>query len=107
MIRLVFRALYPNLTIAFARQNRYELHQVSSGFTLFCIVHHLSGPNMHALPDLLTEGRLPGIRVPPDRASHFYFHYATGFFQPEHSRQLDPWVRCFKTVSFKAITPAS
>jgi hypothetical protein len=66
MVRLVFRP-YTQSDDRFARQNRYEpppefpLASPCSG-----IVHHLSGPNMYALPLLRGRSEVdatgPGLR---------------------------------------------
>ncbi|RPD67615.1 hypothetical protein L226DRAFT_442214, partial [Lentinus tigrinus ALCF2SS1-7] len=61
-------------------QNRYEpppefpLASPYSG-----IVHHLSGPNKHALPRIRQRTSGPGVDALHDRGLNFHFHYALGF----------------------------
>ncbi|EGN91036.1 hypothetical protein SERLA73DRAFT_81370, partial [Serpula lacrymans var. lacrymans S7.3] len=70
----------PKFDDRFARQNRYEpppefpLASPYSG-----IVHHLSGPNIHALPQGRHKSSGPGVDALHDRGLNFHFHYALGF----------------------------
>ena len=97
----------PKFDDRFARQNRYApppefpLASCYSG-----IVHHLSGPNIHAQTQIFLQSIMIGRWCGPtpkgkpshlsDR-SHLYFHYAPRVCHPNartHVRLLGP---CFKT----------
>ena len=72
----------------FARQYRYELppeFPLASPYS--GIVHHLSGPNLYAQPQLVSR---TSVRVAlPDN----YFHFARGFATLVLAHKLDSLVR--------------
>ncbi|EIW51412.1 hypothetical protein TRAVEDRAFT_137427, partial [Trametes versicolor FP-101664 SS1] len=89
----------PKFDDRFARQNRYEpppefpLASPYSG-----IVHHLSGPNIHALPRILQKTSGPGVDALHDRGLNFHFHYALGFSTQTLAGMLDSLVRVSRRV---------
>ncbi|KDR65243.1 hypothetical protein GALMADRAFT_82103, partial [Galerina marginata CBS 339.88] len=89
----------PKFDDRFARQNRYEpppefpLASPYSG-----IVHHLSGPNIHALPRIRHKRSGPGVDAPHDRDLNFHFHYALGFSTQTLAGMLDSLVRVSRRV---------
>jgi len=103
MVRLVFRP-YTKFDDRFARQNRYEpppefpLASPYSG-----IVHHLSGPNIHALPQIFSQSARPGVSAPHDRDLNFCFHYAHEFNHPNTRRHVRILGPCFKTGRLKPL----
>ncbi|EMD30418.1 hypothetical protein CERSUDRAFT_61186, partial [Gelatoporia subvermispora B] len=90
----------PKFDDRFARQNRYEpppefpLASPYSG-----IVHHLSGPNMHALPQSRHRSSGPGVGALHDRGPNFHFHYALGFSTQTLAGKLDSLVRVSRRVA--------
>ena len=87
----------------FARQNRCEpppefpLASPYSG-----IVHHLSGPNIHALPRIRHKRSGPGVDAPP-KGSQLSLSLCVWVFHPNtcrHVRLLGP---CFKTGRLKPL----
>ncbi|EGF76344.1 hypothetical protein BATDEDRAFT_9655, partial [Batrachochytrium dendrobatidis JAM81] len=86
----------PKFDDRFARQNRYEpppefpLASPYSG-----IVHHLSGPNMYALAQLLLIGQWCYI-FPP-----FHFYFAFGFIHSNTCIYVGLLGPCFKTGRLK------
>ncbi|PCH40646.1 hypothetical protein WOLCODRAFT_86171, partial [Wolfiporia cocos MD-104 SS10] len=88
----------PKFDDRFARQNRYE---PPPGFPLASpysgIVHHLSGPNTHALPRGVERAR---ASVPPRSKgfSTFHFRYALGFSTQTLAGELDSLVRVSRRV---------
>ncbi len=89
----------PEFDDRFARQNRYEpppefpLASPYSG-----IVHHLSGPNIHALPRIRHKRSGPGVGALHDRDLNFHFHYAHGFTTQTLAGMLDSLVRVTRRV---------
>src|ERR1700712_273316 len=88
----------PKFDDRFARQNRCEpppefpLASPYSG-----IVHHLSGPNTHALPQIHRKSSGPGVGALHDRGLDFHFHYALGFRHPNTRVDVRLLGPCFKT----------
>src|SRR6266576_5995276 len=88
----------PKFDDRFARQNRYEpppefpLASPYSG-----IVHHLSGPNIRALPQIRRRRLRSGRRCPPRQRSQLSLSLRARVCHPNtrrHVRLLGP---CFKT----------
>src|SRR6185295_6336027 len=84
--------LYPNLTIDLHVRIATSLHQS------FLWVHHLSGPNIHALPRIRHKRSGPGVDAPHDRDLNFHFHYALGFSTQTLAGMLDSLVRVSRRV---------
>ncbi|XP_006455542.1 hypothetical protein AGABI2DRAFT_121457 [Agaricus bisporus var. bisporus H97] len=97
--RLSFAPI-PKFDDRFARQNRYEpppefpLASPYSG-----IVHHLSGPNIHAPPRIRPKSSGPGVDAPHDRDLNFHFHCALGFSTQILAGMLDSLVRVSRRVA--------
>jgi len=107
MVRLVLSPLYPNLTIDLHVRIATSLHQsfpLASPYS--GIVHHLSGPSIHAQPQNCHKRSSPGIDAPHDRDLNFHFHYAFGFSTQTLACMLDSLVRV-QDGSIKDIMPAS
>src|SRR6202000_392366 len=91
----------PKFADRFARSNRYEpppefpLASPYSG-----IVHHLSGPNIHALPRMRHRRSAPGVDAPHDRDLNFHFHYALGFSTQTLAGMLASLVRVSRRVDY-------
>src|SRR6202140_2555182 len=94
----------PKFDDRFARQNRYEpppefpLASPYSG-----IVHHLSGPNIHALPRIRHKRSGPGVNAPLEEGSQLSLSLRAWVFHPNtrrHVRLLGP---CFKTGRLKPL----
>ena len=95
--------LYPNLTIDL-QSDRYEpppefpLASPYSG-----IVHHLSGPNTHALTADPSQKVWSGRRCSTIRGPNFHFHYAHGFSTRTLAGRVGLLGPCFKTGRLKPL----
>ena len=106
MVRLVFRPLYPNLTIDLHVRIATSFHQSFLWLHPYSgIVHHLSGRNRHALTQIPPQRSLGSVDdAPPRRLSPkqtnacLHFHCADGFVTPRLARMLHSLVRVSRRV---------
>ncbi|KXN87153.1 Putative uncharacterized protein ART2 [Leucoagaricus sp. SymC.cos] len=63
------------------------------------IVHHLSGPNIHALLQIHPKSSGPGVNAPHNRNLNFHFYYVLGFSTQTLASMLDSLVHVSRQVA--------